>query len=114
MPVRRRNIEVGHREKPIVNKQFLVYYDFAQGATEHSAALLLGFAVWLTTVVQPTGRIASLRAVDHLAVTKIKEKRVPVLRSRSNELACSIRGWLRRQSFEQPPTRAHEWARCER
>src|SRR5690606_6825566 len=61
----------------IVVIQLLAALDIAQGLDEHAMVVsFFGFAVGLARVVDPLGFVATHAAVDHLAVTQRKEKRV--------------------------------------
>ncbi|KDR37844.1 hypothetical protein BG61_06765 [Caballeronia glathei] len=63
----------------VADEKFPSLLDRTDRSDEHSFALLFRLAIRRATMIKPTGRISTLRPVDHAAVVQVEEESVAVL-----------------------------------
>ena len=68
----------------VIVREFLADFDIALGIKKDAVAILTGFQIWFTRVINPLGGVASVLGVDDVAIVQMKIESVV-------GLACVVR-----------------------
>ena len=56
----------------VIVREFLADFDIAQGIKKDAVAILTGFQIWFTGMIDPFGGVADVLGVDDVAVVQMK------------------------------------------